>query len=173
VPEELYLLEKRVQGEHLAKLLGAGIYGWKEGVTVTGSSTAPVKSFSSFADNDSLISLTLGPRYAGNFMLEFTIPRVFPQRYRLEWRANNRPSGLYEVYVNDEKVGEFDLFLLRNVVMSVTGQMFIPSGGFNSKDFEVNNITEYGDVKIGIKYIGSGSQTNNGLTMDYMALIPF
>jgi hypothetical protein len=77
------------------------------------------------------------------------------------------------VYVNDEKVGEFDLFHLRNVVMSVTGQMFIPSGGLNSKDFEVNNITEYGDVKIGIKYIGSGVQTNNGFTMDYMALIPF
>jgi hypothetical protein len=173
VPEELYYLESRVQGEHLITLLGANVYGWKEGVSVSGSNLAPGKGFSSFADNDSLVIMELGTRYDREFMLEFTIPNVFPRRYRLEWRSNFRPSGLFEVYVNDEAVGQVDLFSLRNIVWSVTGELFIPLGNLNSVDFLVENITEYGDVKIGIKYLGQGGQTFNGFTIDYMSLIPF
>jgi hypothetical protein len=174
VPEELFLLAQTVQGEHLIELIGANVYGWKDGVKVSGSSTPPLKSFSQVADNDSLMTLNLGIRYTGDFDLEFNIPNVFPQRYRLEWRANFRPSGLFEVYVNEEKVGEVNLFQLRSGVMSVTGDIFIPSmGGLNRVDFLVDNITEYGNVKVGIKYIDSGGQNANGLSMDYISLIPF
>jgi hypothetical protein len=174
VPEELYLLERRVQGEHLIRLIGGNVFGWRQGVTVSGSNEAPIRSFSQDADNDSLMTLNLGIRYAGDFNLEFNIPNVFPQRYRLEWRANFRPSGIFEVYVNDELVGQVNLFNLRSGVLSVTGNIFAPSpGGLNRVDFVVDNITEYGNVKIGLKYIDTGGQNANGLTIDYVSLIPF
>ena len=174
IPEAMYILERKVQGEDLLRPVGAGTYGWKAGVVVSGGAgRTPTLSFHGSADNDSLIQLDLGSRFPGPFMMEFKIPQVFPQRYRLEWKSNSRPSGLFEVYVNDVLVGQIDLFTLRGIKQSVTGELFIPSGGLNRVDFLVDHITEYGDVKIGIKYISRGGATNNGFVIDYFSLIPF
>jgi len=174
VPEAMYLLERKVQGEHLVRPVGAGTYGWKQGVVTSGGAgRAPTLSFSAAADNDSLIQLDFGSRFTDQFNLEFYIPQVFPRRYRLEWKTNSRPSGIFEVYVNDVVVGQIDLFTLRNARQSVTGALFVPDRGLNRVDFLVDHITEYGDVKIGIKYIGQGTSTNNGFAIDYFSLIPF
>ncbi|MFW5701270.1 MAG: hypothetical protein ACOCWM_06225, partial [Cyclobacteriaceae bacterium] len=173
VPEELYLSEKRIQGEELITPLGASVYGWKENVKVSGSSISPNISFLKSADNDSLIALNLGSNYTDDFMLEFTIPNVFPTRYRLEWRALSRPSGYYEIYINNENVGEFDLADLRRVQYSVTGDIFLPEDGLNSIDFSVENINKYGDVRVGIKYIDGGLGSSNGFSIDYISLIPY
>lgn len=103
-------------------------------------------------------------------------------RYRLVWRANYRPSGLYEIYVNDEILNyqdiygnvltQFDTYLLRNSIVSVTGERFLPVGGFNKRDYWVDNLTDYGDVRVRFKYVGPGGNSTNGLSIDYVKLIP-
>ena len=104
-------------------------------------------------------------------------------RYRLEWRANSRPSGLYTIYVNDQvletqdKFGnvytEFDTYDLRESIVSVTGERFLSNEeGFNMKDYWVENITDYGDVKIRFEYKGPGENSTNGFNIDYVKLIP-
>lgn len=172
VPDSLYSGEVKVQGEELVELIAPGVYGWKEGVNITGTSDPPSKVFADPADNDSLINLEMGINYEGDMMLEFLIPDILPQRYRLVWSANYRPSGEYEIYLNEELIGSIDLFDMRSTQISVTGEYFVPEGGINRKDFWVENINEYGDVKIGIKYIGKGFSTFNGFSIDYISLIP-
>jgi hypothetical protein len=103
-------------------------------------------------------------------------------RYRLEWRANSRPSGVFKVYVNDQvldyqdKFGntytEFDTDALRQSVISVTGERFLPEGGFNMRDYWVNHLTDYSDVTVRFEYVGSGVSSTNGLNIDYIKLIP-
>ena len=103
-------------------------------------------------------------------------------RYRLEWRANSRPSGVYEVYVNDsiltyeDKFGnvhtDFDLSDLKLSVVSVTGERFLSEQGFNMRDYWVESITEYGDVTVRFKYLESGESSTNGFNIDYIKLIP-
>jgi len=172
VADSLYKGEIRVQGESLVELIATGVYGWREGVTITGTSKSPSKVVADVADNDTLVNLELGINYTDDMMLEFYIRDVLPQRYRLVWRANYRPSGTYEVYVNDELMGDIDLFDMRSTRISVTGEYFVPEGGINKVDFWVDNIDEYGDVKIGLKYIDPGFQTFNGFSIDYISLVP-
>lgn len=172
VADSLYKGELKVQGESLVELIGAGVFGFKEGVTISGTGQPPTKEFARSADNDSLMSLELGIRYTDDMMLEFFIHDVLPQRYRLMWSANFRPSGLFEVYVNDELVGDIDLFNLRKTQVSVTGEFFVPVEGINKIDFWVDNIETYGNVKIGLKYIDSGLGNFNGISIDYISLIP-
>jgi len=93
-------------------------------------------------------------------------------KYRLEWRGNFRPSGLYAIYVNDEKIGEFDSFRFNRSIISVTGERFLSDNGYNTKDFRVENLTEYGDVRIRFEFIDSGDQSSNGLNIDFIKLIP-
>ena len=173
IPEILYSKEKRIQGEDLVELIGSGLYGWSENVNVLGSGVLPTQGFKSVADNDSMITLNLGNDYAGSLFIEFNVPLMFPMSYRLELRAGYRPSGYYEISVNDEIVGYVDLFDLRKVQYSVSGSIFIPEDGLNSIDFLVTNVTSFGDVKIGIKWIDGGFSSTNGLSIDYISLIPY
>ena len=103
-------------------------------------------------------------------------------RYRLEWRANSRPSGIFEVYVNDQmltwedKFGNtkttFDTYDLRNSIVSVTGERFLSEGGFNMRDYWVENLTDFGDVTVRFVYVGPGGSSTNGFNIDYVELIP-
>ena len=104
--------------------------------------------------------------------MEFTMKNILPMRYRLIWSANSRPSGHFAIYVNDEYIGEFDSNKFRSTVQSVTGEYFRPKEGFNSKDFWIENLTEFGDVRIRFVYLGPGREENNGLNIDYVKLIP-
>jgi hypothetical protein len=104
--------------------------------------------------------------------MEFVIYNMLPMRYRLVWGSNSRPSGLFALYVNNEKIGEFDSYKFRSNILSLTGELFRPKDGFNRKDFWVDNITEFGDVRVRFEYLGTGENTTNGLSIDYIKLIP-
>lgn len=170
VPLNLYLSTIRVEGESLLDSIGAERFAWKQGVKVTGAIVSPVKSNT---QQESLVNVDLGRNYSGLYTVEFSFKDVWPTKYRLVWRANYRPSGLYAVYINNEKIGQFDTYNLRNSVVSVTGERFTPSAnGFNRKDFWVENITDFGDVKIRFEYLGKGGSATNGFNIDYVELIP-
>ncbi|MDX9882115.1 MAG: fasciclin domain-containing protein [Prolixibacteraceae bacterium] len=170
VPLDLYLHTVRVEGENLVDSIGVDRFAWKEGVTVSGAIVRPSKLSTQF---ESIVNVDLGRNYSGKYSVRFTFKDVWPTKYRLVWRANYRPSGLYAVYVNEQKIGQFDTYSLINSVVSVTGERFIPSAnGFNRKDFWVENITEFGDVSIRFEYLGSGLSPGNGFNIDYVELVP-
>ncbi len=55
----------------------------------------------------------------------------------------------------------------------MTGEIFSPNtSGFNRVDFWVENLTEYGDVRVKFEYKESGASSNNGFNIDYVSLIP-
>jgi hypothetical protein len=104
-------------------------------------------------------------------------------RYRLEWGASYRPSGLYSVYVNDQllerkdrfgrTITEFDTYNLRQPVLSVDGvTRFLPSDNFNKVDYYVENVTDFGEVNIRFEYMDPGSASENGFNIDFVALVP-
>jgi len=170
VPDSLYQGEIRIEGESLIDSIGAGVYGWKDGILVTGQTLASRTRSDDFS-NGYLLSVPFPRNYNGEFTLQFIIKNVFPSRYRIVWSANYRPSGIFAIYVNGEEIAQYDNYNLRSTVTSVTGEKFLPINGLNKKDFWVENIDSYGDVTVRFEYIGSGSASNNGFNMDYIALI--
>lgn len=183
VPEYLYQGEVRIEGESMVDSLGSGLYYWKPQFKVSGESEAvatnPVKSYSQGAENDSLMILTFPSQpFEGEFKLEFSFKNMLPQRYQLVWAANYRPSGVYNIYANDELIKEkFDMFGLRKTVYGELGDFYLPDEQGNNKlDAVLDNITEFGDIKITIEYDGRGGTTSvvpvNGINIDYIALIP-
>jgi uncharacterized surface protein with fasciclin (FAS1) repeats len=187
VPEELYLAQRKYEIENYIYSLGLGRYVWdSEKVTVESDiSTEPTATETSLASNDTIVSVPFKFNYTGMYSIEFTLDNVFPGDYILEWRGNYRPSGNFKVYVNSVDVtdtspmvftGEFDLFLFRELVLSVeSGKFFIPDADRNNSiDFLVQDIiNEYGNVKVKIEYQNSGSQSNNGFSIDYLSLTPY
>lgn len=182
IPEEFYKGELRMEGEHMVDSVGLGIYVWKPEIKVWGTSNAvsvnPSVSKSIGAENDSLVSIQFPDQpFYGEFNVEFNFRNVFPQKYLLVWGANFRPSGLYQFFVNDKLVREFDTFTLRSYVWkSDFSDMYFPQNGNNRFDAFVDNITEYGNVKITVKYVGTGGTSSikptNGFNIDFVSLIP-
>jgi hypothetical protein len=171
VPASLYQGEIRIEGESMVDSIGAGIYAWKDNVIVTGQTVAS-RAASVTYSGGYLLSVPFPRNYKGEFAIEFQVKNVFPKRYRLLWNAGYRPSGIFAIYVNNVLINEYDNYKLRNTVISVTGEKFLPANGFNKVDFWVDNIDSYGDVTIRFEYVGSGLATNNGFNMDYISLIP-
>ncbi len=172
IAQDLYQGEIHMEGEELIDSIGVGVFAWKEDVEVTGLIVAPTKPSAPQASEGYLLNVQFPRRYDGEYTLEFNFKNVFPMKYRLEWRANYRPSGLFAVYIDDEKLGEFDTYNLRSPVISVTGERFIPDNGFNTKDWWVENITEFGNVTVRFEYLGSGAASSNGFNIDYLTLVP-
>jgi uncharacterized surface protein with fasciclin (FAS1) repeats len=172
IDTSLYLASRKIEGESLVDSIGDGTYAWKDGVEVAGYVVSPSRQNHIKASAGSMLNVPFPRSYNGEYTLSFNIRNVFPMRYRLEWRARNWPSGKFAIYINEEKIDEFDTFLLGKSVISVTGERFIPEDGFNSKDWWIENITSFGDVKIKFEYLESGTASSNGLIIDYIALIP-
>ncbi len=182
VESDLYNSSLKIEGEDLLDSVGMDTYTWKSDVTVFGQYFNPTEEASVEASGNAIANVNFSRNYTGEWGIKIIIRNVFPKKYRLEWSANFRPSGLYKVYVNDQiltykdKFGDvmdaFDTYDLRLGVYSVTGDIFIPKGSLNKRDYWVENITEFGDVEIKIEYIGSGSQETNGFNFDYISLIP-
>ncbi len=173
IDESLYTGEIRREGESLIDSVGTDFYVWKESVIVQGEIVEPSGSKSDFASGGGYVVAGLGNSFAGSYSVEFTFQNIFPGRHRLEWGANYRPSGIYTIYINDDPIGEYDIFNLRSALLSVTGDIFSPnSAGFNRVDFWVENLTEYGDVRVKFEYKESGFSTNNGFNIDYVSLFP-
>jgi len=172
VPRELYQGEIRIEGEELVDSIGSGRFAWKDFVTVTGYTVEPERKLSSFASEELVVNVQLPRNYTGDYTVSFPFENILPMKYRLVWRANHRPSGTYAIYVNDLKIGEYDNYNLRSSVLSVTGERFLPEGGYNRKDWWVENITEFGSVIIRFEYLNSGISSTDGFNIDYIALIP-
>ena len=172
IPESYYLGSAKIEGEDLLDSIGFNKYAWKEFILTTGSISEPVISRSELASEGASVNVLLGRAFSGIYSVELLFRNIFPGRYRLEWKANYRPSGIYKIYVNDDEVGEFDTFNLRYTLPSVTGQLFKPNNaGYNKIDFWVENLSDYGDVRLKFEYQGSGVSTDNGLNIDYVSLI--
>ena len=172
VEKDLFQGETRIEGEELIDSIGAGVFAWKEDVVASGLTVAPDKQYAAQASEGMLVNVQFQRNYSGKYSLEFSFKNIFPMRYRLEWRASYRPSGVFSVFVNGTDLGSYDTYNLRQSVISVTGDRFSPDEGFNTKDWWVESITEFGDVSIRIEYKDSGFGSNNGLNIDYIALIP-
>lgn len=179
VPTYLYKGEIYIEGEHMVDSLGAGTFFWKPEYVVSGDqavvSAFPSKIISEGARNDSVVVLPFpGLNYSGEFNFEFYFNDLFPQKYLLVWGANYRPSGYYQIYVNDELIREFDTFNLRSTVPSVVpGVYYAPTkNGNNMFDAWIENLTDFGDVKITIKYLAPGKYSTNGFSIDFISLTP-
>ncbi|MFC2098993.1 fasciclin domain-containing protein [Bacteroidota bacterium] len=182
VPDYLYRKEIKIEGEHLIDS-AAGFYIWNpELVTYDGSPDAlsvfPQKFGlpANTASNDSSVNLQFPSfNYTGDYQLEFYFRNMFPMRYLFVWGASYNPSGIWSVLVNDIEIKRLDLFELRSTVHSVMPDVYyFPNrSGYNAFDAWVDHITEFGDIKITLKYIGpSEVNRTNGINIDYISLIP-
>lgn len=173
VPDSLYLGEVKIEGEDLVDSIGREKYAWKESVKLEGEIVEPIKTTSEQASGNETVVVNLGRSFSGNYSVEMAFQNIFPGRHRFEWRANYRPSGVYNIYINDELFRTIDTYNLRNPLISVTGEIFRPtSSGFNKIDFYVENLTEFGEVKVRFEFVESGIFSTDGFNMDYISLIP-
>lgn len=182
VPRDLYAAELRMNSSDLVDSIGASTFSWKPEVDVWGYAAQPTRDFSIAAESDYVVNLVFPRSYTGEWGMSFRFKNVFPMKYRLEYRANYRPSGKLAVYVNDSlltypdrfgrEMDDFDTFELRQSTVSVTGERFIPEDGYNIRDYWVDHLTEFGDVEVRFEYTGPGSQESNGFSIDYVSLIP-
>lgn len=182
IPESLYQGEKRLEGEHMVDLVGTGIYNWKPEILVEGDPEAislnPIITTSDGAENDSLVGLTyIEQPFTGEYSVEMVFENLFPQKYLFVMGANYRPSGVYEIYANDSLIRTFDTFRLRQSVVKAdkTGY-YRPDNGNNRFDAYIENMTEFGNMRIKIKYAGPGGTSTitplNGLSIDFISIIP-
>lgn len=174
VKDSLYLYNK-VEGESLIKPLGVNRFSWDETLVEFSCTNCvqPIKQRVPTASNDSVIDVSFAPGYEGSYSISFQMDYVFPGTYRGVWRSNYITSGLFNVYVNGEKVvEEFDTRSLIEGIFSVDPNLYKlwpDELGYNEIDFWVD-IEEYGSVEFTLEYIGPGSSTSNGLVMDYVGL---
>lgn len=172
IPKELYVGGSQIQGEELIDSIGLSRFSWNDLVTVSGLVAEPMKQYSESASEGEYVVVSFPRKYSGDYTFEFEFEDLFPMKYRLVWAASYRPSGVYSLYINNEKIGEYDNYNLRSTVISVTGEYFSPVDGLNRKDWWVDNIVDFGNVTVRFEYIGPGAQATNGFNIDYIALIP-
>jgi hypothetical protein len=178
IPDTLYMNSTRLEGEWLLRQTGVNKFTWIESVNTTSDmSFIPDRLLSNGTSNDSILSLVFPPQYDGSFTLEFTMPSQFPRDYILMVQTNMFYGGIYDIYVNDELKGTFDYYdfirFKEYNYSSVTGERYFPKGNFNTFDVLVDNLTEYGPVKLKFVYTGPGESFDNGFIIDYFALQPY
>jgi uncharacterized surface protein with fasciclin (FAS1) repeats len=176
VPDTLYNGNVRIEAETLLNELGVNKFGWFPFVTVASDQFfAPLEVVSTISSNDSIIQVNFTKGYTGKFSVEFNADYIFPRSYRMVVRTNMNTGGIYNVYVNDELVKTFDYYSYtrnKQLYISVTGDRYMGSAGFNIFDCWVNNITEIGKAKIRFEYTAPGMVANNGFMIDYIQFIP-
>ncbi|MDX2429758.1 MAG: hypothetical protein QNK35_02420, partial [Bacteroides sp.] len=98
IEDDLFKGNTVQEGELLIDSVGAGKFAWKEGVSTGGVIIAPEKAYATVASEGALVNVPFTRNFEGEYSLEFTFTNLFPMRYRLEWRANSRPSGVFAVF---------------------------------------------------------------------------
>lgn len=181
VGDSLYK-EYRVEGEALVDSIGLNRYSWDpDKVEITGDeSFRPSQQKISTASGDTVVNLEFTSNYQKKYSITFKMKYVFPNDYRIIWRTNYRTSGIYAIYVNGKRVklglseyDQYDTYKLSSGFFSVLGYKLWPNNqGFCVMDGKVNNITEYGDITIRLEYVAPGESTDNGMNIDYVALLP-
>jgi len=172
---------RRLEAEDVIEKLGSNDFAWDETlVQFEGEkSFKPTKQEVLSASNDSAASVTFSSGFTGDYSITFTIQDVFAGDYRLVWRTNQRKTGEYSIYVNDQKLGigieaaeSFDVAKIVTGFFSVLGYKLYPDKlGYCDIDANVS-LPEFGDVKVRIDYVGPGSKpSGNGFAMDYIGLV--
>lgn len=167
IPANLYIDSLIMEGEKLAVASGSQ-FVWSENVITNNSLFKPEVLSSTEASGGKYVTVPMPRGYATKYYIEFYFPKVFPNVYNFTWRANYRPSGFINVYVNDVKVGSIDNYSFRN---PVDGNKPTTSG-FNQKVWKNITVEEYGDLRIRFEYAMAGSGTTNGINIDFVSLLP-
>lgn len=181
VLDSLYMSPIRNEGEWMVTEVGSGKFNWRSGVTSSMTTTylpKGVYATNPQLSNDSLFSISFDKGYTGSFSLEFKVQSLFPRQYIMVVKTNTQTGGIYDIYVNDKLVREdFDWYLFtssRNVMQSViSGKKYTSAISYNRFDCLVDNITEYGDVKVKFVYKGPGKTSSQGLVIDYIDFVPY
>lgn len=177
IPDTLFQGRRRLEGESLVREIGVNRFSWRDSVKITSDqSFAPLRQYIPGASKDSILNVTFTKGYTGRFNVEFKSPTLFPRRYRVVVRTHMDFGGRYDIFVNNELVRTFnyyDYVTFRGVINSVqTPLRFIAQGRYNSFDFWVDNITEYGRANIRFEYKAPANVPNNGFVVDYIEFIP-
>jgi uncharacterized surface protein with fasciclin (FAS1) repeats len=180
VGDSLYR-NKKYEAEDFVEPIGLGKFVWNNKTVKLEGNTLfqPVEQRVSGASNDTIVNVQFSRGFNGSYAVTFKLKRVFPDRYRLVWRTNYRTSGIYSLYVNDQKVPlglmgeeEVDTYGLSDGFFSVLGYKLYPdSKGFCSLDGWAM-VDQYGDVAIKLEYRGPGNSNDNGLNIDFIQLLP-
>lgn len=176
VPDKLYNDTVKMQGEWLIRTKGVNSYIWRDSVKVTSTTTFNVlKDYIKGASNDSILVVNFTKGYQGTYSLQFKSTNLFPRKYRMEILTHMDIGGIYDIYVNNVLVRNFNYYTYitsRGIIKSVTGANFVPKGRFNKFDCYVENITDYGKPTIRFEYKGPGNVPGNGLVIDAIYFIP-
>jgi len=177
IPDSLFSGAEKFEGEWLAYQTGANKFAWKKNVTVTSTTFFDVQKslVKGQASNDSILIVNFSKGYKGTYKVQFKGSNLFPRKYRVVVSTHMDIGGIYDIYINDQLVKNFDYYeyvRTRGLLKSVTGATFIPKGRYNKFDFYIDNITEYGRPNIRFDYKGPGSAPGNGLVIDLIEFIP-
>ncbi|MGE5394695.1 MAG: fasciclin domain-containing protein [Candidatus Saccharibacteria bacterium] len=177
VPEKLYSDTVKMEGESLLRKKGENSYEWRSKVKVNPPSTFLVKrDYIKEASNDSILITNFPKGYTGPFSVEFPGVDLFPRKYRMEVLTHMDVGGIYDIYVNNVLVTNFNYYnyvKLRGIINSVVpGVKFVPKGRYNKFDCYVDNIIKYGKPTIRFEYKGPGNVPGNGLAIDAIYFIP-
>jgi uncharacterized surface protein with fasciclin (FAS1) repeats len=176
VPDTLFASKSRFETETLLKEIGISRYAWRPVVSVINDEAfAPSKILVPDASNDTIMNVNFTKGYTGAFTIEFNIDNIFPRKYLMVMGTNANLGGIYNIYVNDVLVKNYDWYsyvLNKNVYRSVTGKRYQTKNGFNIVDCYVDNLTTYGETRIKFEYVGPGKVLNNGLSLDYIEFVP-
>lgn len=181
IPDSLFAGSEKFQGEWLTKPTSKTTYKWgKASVSSYPSTFTPTVNYVKGLSNDSVLVVNFTKGYQGTFNIQFATKNLFPRKYRMVVTTHMDFGGIYDIYVNDVLVKNFDYYLYvknRGNITSVNGTNFSPlkegGGRYNRFDCYVNNITEYGKVNIRFEYKGPGTSIpNNGFVIDVIEFIP-
>jgi uncharacterized surface protein with fasciclin (FAS1) repeats len=175
IPDSLYSGTNIFEAEWLLDRIGINRYYWNERAKVTtDQSFEPNKEYINTASNDSILRVLFSRGYSGRYSLEFYSENLFPGKYVMVVSTHMDIGGIYDIYINDELVKSFDYYdfvRYRGIMPSVTETRYIPVGRFNKFDMWVNNIHEYGRVKIRLEYKEPGRVLENGLVIDCISFV--
>lgn len=182
VPERLYKVFDTVPMGSLVFDIGSGLWGWVEDVVETGQKFNLLRLPQQNAIFGNTLLINMGNDFRGDYSFAYKHKNVFPATYKLTLRANVSRTGVYNIFVNGKQypvdIGDgpqfdFDFFDLRGGVISSVTNMFYPfANNFCKFDILVDNITDYGDVEVKLKYVGSSprNRSNSGLNIDFISL---
>jgi hypothetical protein len=143
IPDSLYLGRLKIEGESLVDSVGLS-YQWKDELNLPGETNGlPSSIVSAYGSGGKVLSVRLASDLS--FSVEFKIKNVLPMPYRFLWRGNASYAGNFQIYINDEPIGEevFDSFdFFQKKIWSVKDGIIFrkDQGNYNSKDFWVNRI---------------------------------
>ena len=177
IPDTLFTVSTRFEGEWLLKETGINKFAWYEEVKVIWDYPyAPFQEYISTASNDSIARVIFTTGYTGKYSVEFNVDNLLPRKYLMVVRTHIDVGGLYEIYVNDQLVKTFDYYsyvLTRGVYVGVTGKRYAPEGAYSYFDCWIENLSEYGRARIRFEYKGPSRVRINGLVIDYLDFIPY